>query len=168
MRRPSVSVALPADGPYSRTRRQCDPAARADTASQLFLRLDRRCVLDIWSSGHLVNWSFDGTIGEHAGHMSTFSEQLKERTMAFAESVLRLVDKLPHTPAGRVIANQLANAATSVPSNYRASCNARSRREFIAKLGVVVEEADESELWLTLIRRAAMLPDADVLPVWRE
>jgi len=100
--------------------------------------------------------------------MSTFSEQLKERTMAFAESVLRLVDKLPHTPAGRVIANQLANAATSVPSNYRASCNARSRREFIAKLGVVVEEADESELWLTLIRRAAMLPDADVLPVWRE
>jgi four helix bundle protein len=81
---------------------------------------------------------------------------------------LRHVDKLPRTPAGRVIAYQLADAATSVSSNYRGSCNARSRREFIAKLGVVVEEADESELWLTLIRRSAMLPDADVVPVWRE
>jgi len=100
--------------------------------------------------------------------MSTFSEELKERTMAFADSVLRLVDKLPHTPAGRVIANQLAASATSVTSNYRASCNARSRREFIAKLGVVVEEADESELWLALIRRSAMLADTDVAPVWRE
>jgi four helix bundle protein len=100
--------------------------------------------------------------------MSTFSEELKERTMAFAESVLRLVDKLPRTPAGRVVANQLAAAATSVPSNYRASCNARSRREFIAKLGVVVEEADESEFWLALIRRSAMLSEADVVPVWRE
>jgi four helix bundle protein len=100
--------------------------------------------------------------------MSAFSEELKERTMAFAVGVLRLVDKLPRTPSGRVVAYQLADAATSVASNYRASCNARSRREFIAKLGVVVEEADESELWLTLIRRSAMLPDADVVRVWRE
>jgi four helix bundle protein len=100
--------------------------------------------------------------------MSTFSEQLKERTMAFADAVLGLVDKLPHGPAGRVIAYQLADSATSVASNYRASCNARSRREFIAKLGLVVEEADESACWLELIRRRQMIAVADITPLLAE
>ncbi len=85
--------------------------------------------------------------------------------MALATAVLRLVDRLPTGPAGRVIAFQLAKSATSVASNYRATCNARSRREFIAKLGVVVEEADESICWLELIDRRAMLPNAEVRPV---
>jgi hypothetical protein len=67
--------------------------------------------------------------------MSEFSERLKERAMAFAVAVLRLVDRLPPTPAGRVIAFQLAKSATSVAANDRAACNARSRQEFIAKLG---------------------------------
>jgi four helix bundle protein len=131
------------------------------------------------SSGHLViwligHWSWslkgllDGMIGERLEGMSDFSELLKERTMTFAQAVLRLVDTLPHTPGGRVVANQLANAATSVASNYRASCNARSRREFIAKLGLVVEEADEAEFWLDLIRRAKMLPDSEVVSLARE
>jgi four helix bundle protein len=55
-----------------------------------------------------------------------------------------------------------------VASNYRGTCNARSRREFIAKLGVVVEEADESACWLELIRRRQMLPAVDVRPALAE
>jgi four helix bundle protein len=65
-----------------------------------------------------------------------------------------LIEKLPDTPRGRVIAFPLAKCAPSVGANYRASCNARSRAEFIARLGVVVEEAEESEYWFpSSIRR---------------
>ena len=78
--------------------------------------------------------------------------------MAFAVTVLDLVDLLPPSPGGRVSAFQLAKSATSVVANYRATCGARSRREFIAKLGVVVEEIDESACWLELIQRRSMLP----------
>jgi len=94
--------------------------------------------------------------------MSEFSESLKERSMAFAVAVLRLVDRLPPSPSGRVVAHQLASSATAVTANYRATCNARSRREFIAKLGVVVEEADESVCWLELLTRREMLPRHEV------
>jgi four helix bundle protein len=100
--------------------------------------------------------------------MSEFSEQLKERTMRFAVAILRLVDRLPHSAAGRAVAGQLAASATSVAANYRGSCNARSRREFIAKLGVVVEEADESACWLELVGHCGMLASAEVAPVLRE
>jgi four helix bundle protein len=100
--------------------------------------------------------------------MSEISEALKERSMRFAVSVLRLVDNLPTTAAGRTVASQLAASATSVAANYRGTCNARSRREFIAKLGIVVEEADESACWLELIERSDLLPSSDVSPVLRE
>jgi four helix bundle protein len=66
------------------------------------------------------------------------------------------------------VADQLASSATSVTSNYRASCNARSRREFIAKLGLVVEEADESACWLELIRRCDMISSVEVMPLLSE
>lgn len=103
-----------------------------------------------------------------AAGMSEFSERLKERTMAFASVVLGLVDRLPQTPAGRAIAYQLADSATAVAANYRATCNARSRREFVVKLGVVVEETDESACWLELVERRAMLPRGEVRPVLAE
>jgi four helix bundle protein len=89
--------------------------------------------------------------------MSVQSDQLKERTMRFAVDVLRLIDELPQKTSADVIGRQLAKSATSVASNYRATCNARSRAEFIAKLGVVVEEADESVGWLDMIGRAQLL-----------
>ena len=76
--------------------------------------------------------------------MSEQSEALKERTMSFALNVLRLIDRFPQTSGGKVISYQLAKCSTSVGANYRAACNARSRAEFIAKLGTVVEEAEES------------------------
>ena len=92
-----------------------------------------------------------------AASMSVQSEQLKERTMQFAVDVLRLIDELPQKTSADVVGRQLAKSATSVAANYRATCNARSRAEFIAKLGVVVEEADESVGWLDMIGRAQLL-----------
>lgn len=89
--------------------------------------------------------------------MSLASEQLKERTLVFAVTVLRLIDQLPRTPAADVVGRQLARSATSIAANYRAACTARSRREFIAKLCIVVEEADESVYWLELMIRAKLL-----------
>jgi four helix bundle protein len=94
--------------------------------------------------------------------MSNQSEQLKERTMEFAVNVLRLLDEFPRTIAGDVVARQLARSATSVASNYRATCNARSRAEFIAKLGIVVEESDESEFWLDTCLRKPLCVTPDV------
>ena len=68
-------------------------------------------------------------------------EELKKRTMEFALRVMRLVGALPDTIEGRTIGRQLCKAGTSVGANYRASCKARSNAEFIAKIGVVEEEA---------------------------
>jgi four helix bundle protein len=72
---------------------------------------------------------------------------------------LNLVDVLPRTPAGRAISSQLIRAATSVGANYRSACRARSRAEFAAKLGIAVEEADESLYWLELVRDGKLLPE---------
>jgi four helix bundle protein len=80
------------------------------------------------------------------------SAELQDRTKRFALRVLVLIDQLPNTIGGRVLANQLARSATSVGANYRAACRARSRAEFASKLGIVAEEADESLYWLELIR----------------
>jgi four helix bundle protein len=79
--------------------------------------------------------------------------ELKARTKEFALRVIRLVDALPNTVKGRAIANQIMRSATSIAANYRAACRARSRAEFIAKIGVVEEEADETAFWLELIIR---------------
>jgi len=79
------------------------------------------------------------------------TDELKQRTKNFAVRVTRLVDALPNTVKGRAIANQIIRSATSVAANYRAACCARSRAEFIAKIGVVKEEADETAFWLKLI-----------------
>jgi four helix bundle protein len=86
------------------------------------------------------------------------SAELQERTKSFALRVLTLIERLPNTIGGRVLANQLARSATSVGANYRAACRARSRAEFASKLGTVAEEADESLYWLELIRDGNFIP----------
>jgi len=78
--------------------------------------------------------------------------ELQRRTKDFALRVLNLIEQLPNSIGGRVLANQIARSATSVGANYRAACRARSRAEFASKLGTVAEEADESLYWLELIR----------------
>jgi four helix bundle protein len=78
-------------------------------------------------------------------------KDLKIRTRKFAIDILNLVDKIPNRRSGNIIANQLGRCASSVAANYRAACRARSQAEFIAKIGIVEEEADESVFWIDML-----------------
>jgi len=96
------------------------------------------------------------------------ADELKIRTKDFAIRVIKLVSELPKTVEGRTIANQIVRSGTSVAANYRATCRARSRTEFVAKVGIVLEEADETLLWLELIVAAKLLPRRRVESLLRE
>ena len=76
--------------------------------------------------------------------------------MIFAVAVVKFCRSLPHTVEGNVFRYQLLKAGTSVGANYRATCRGRSNAEKRAKLGVVIEEADESEYWLLLLERSTL------------
>lgn len=93
---------------------------------------------------------------------------LKRRTKEFALRIIKMIDHLPKTMAARVIANQICRSGTSVAANYRAACRARSKAEFIAKLGIVEEEADESIFWLEMIIESRLLPDTKVASLMNE
>jgi len=93
---------------------------------------------------------------------------LKQRTKDFARRALQLVDALPDTRSGRVLASQLGRSGTSVGANYRAACRSRSTAEMISKLAVVEEEADESAFWIELIVDHGLVPPAKVAPLRRE
>jgi four helix bundle protein len=93
---------------------------------------------------------------------------LMQRTKAFALRVMKLVDSLPNTKAGRTIGNQIIRSATSVGANYRAAQRGRSKAEFIAKLGICLEEIDESCYWLELIMESGMLAEPKVKPLHAE
>jgi four helix bundle protein len=86
----------------------------------------------------------------------TYAETLKKRTKSFAIRIVKLYRALPNTGEAKVIGNQFIRSGTAIAANYRASCRARSTAEFIAKIGVVVEEADEIVFWLE------MLVDCDI------
>ena len=94
--------------------------------------------------------------------------QLLERTKQFALRVFKLVGALPQTIQGRAVASQLIRSGTSVAANYRAACRARSKPEFVAKLGLMEEEADESAFWLELIIETDLLSEAKVRPLLAE
>ena len=79
------------------------------------------------------------------------SEALKQRTKQLALVVIRLCRTLPQSAEGRIISRQLLRSATSVAANYRAVCRARSTADFTSKLGLVLEEADETLFWLELL-----------------
>ena len=84
--------------------------------------------------------------------------ELSRRTRAFAVRILKMVDHLPNSAGGRAIAGQAARSGSSVAANYRATLRARSDADFRNKIGVVLEEADETLLWLEMIVEADMLP----------
>jgi four helix bundle protein len=84
--------------------------------------------------------------------------ELKERTMQFAVRVLKFADALPSKPSGRTIANQVARSGCSVASNNRAALRAKSRADFVNKITIVLEEADETPFWIELTALAALLP----------
>jgi four helix bundle protein len=82
---------------------------------------------------------------------------LKKRTKAFALRILKLVDALPKTTAGRALASQIVRSGTSIAANYRAACRAKSTADFIAKMGIVEEEADETLFWLELLEESNLI-----------
>jgi four helix bundle protein len=86
------------------------------------------------------------------------AEQLRDRTKAFAIRVVKLFRALPKTSEAQVIGKQLLRSGTSVGANYRAACRGRSRQEWVAKLGIVVEEADETVYWLELLVDLGIVP----------
>ena len=94
--------------------------------------------------------------------------ELLDRTKAFALRIIALVDALPATPAGRVIGNQILRSGTSVGANYRSCQRGKSRADFIAKLAIAEEEADESVYWLELLAEASILPSERLLPLLTE
>ncbi|HSP45682.1 MAG TPA: four helix bundle protein [Chthoniobacterales bacterium] len=92
-------------------------------------------------------------------------QEMIARTKQFALRIMKLVGALPRSIQGRAIGGQLMRSGTSVAANYRAACRARSKAEFIAKLGTVEEEADESAFWLELIVEGELLTAAKVQPL---
>jgi four helix bundle protein len=89
------------------------------------------------------------------------AEQLKERTMRFALRILRFCRALPQDWEGRFVADQLFRAGARTSANYHAACRARSHRDFTNKLGMVLEESDESVFWLTFAGRSGMNESVD-------
>jgi four helix bundle protein len=83
--------------------------------------------------------------------MQSRQEQLRDRTKAFAVRIVRLYQGLPYWSAAYVLGKQLLRSGTAVAANYRAACRARSKAEWIAKIGIVVEEADEAVFWLEML-----------------
>jgi four helix bundle protein len=83
-----------------------------------------------------------------------FGEKMKARTKAFAVQIVKFYKLLPKTDEARVLGRQILRSGTSVAANYRAVCRAKSQADFISKLGTVVEEADETLLWLELFGEA--------------
>ncbi|MDQ3816546.1 MAG: four helix bundle protein [Acidobacteriota bacterium] len=83
--------------------------------------------------------------------------ELKQRTKQFSLRILKLVAALPQTAEDRAIGSQLVRSGTSVGANYPAACRGRSKSEFVAKLGTVEEEADESAFWMELIIEDGLL-----------
>lgn len=96
------------------------------------------------------------------------SEQMKTRTKKFALDIIRLVLDMPTGLAYQVIGKQLIRSGTSVGANYRASCRARSKADFISKMKIVEEEADESGYWLELLEELHLNPEARLSTLLKE
>ena len=95
-------------------------------------------------------------------------EQLRQRTKNFANRIVKLFRALPHTTEAEVMGKQLLRAGTSVGASYRAACRGRSRAEFASKLGIVVEEADETIYWLELLSDNSVVPPRKLEELLRE
>ncbi|MFA5318140.1 MAG: four helix bundle protein [Patescibacteria group bacterium] len=95
-------------------------------------------------------------------------DELKNRTKQYTLRIIKLVRRLPQNQEGWVVGKQLLRSGTSVGANYRAVCRARSTAEFIAKLGIVIEEADESAFWLELIIESKLINKELIEPLLQE
>jgi four helix bundle protein len=94
--------------------------------------------------------------------------QLKPRTKQLGLRTIRLVESLPKTVTAQAISRQLVRSALSVGANYRAACRARSRADFVSKMGIVEEEADETLYWLEMLVEAGLIRDNLLAPLMKE
>ncbi len=100
--------------------------------------------------------------------VDTQAEQIKRRAKQFALRIIRLFRALPRVPEAQVMGRQLLRSGTAVAANYRAVCRARSKAEFVAKIGVVVEEADETVFWLEMLVEAGIVRAERMEPLLKE
>jgi len=93
---------------------------------------------------------------------------LKKRTKAFALRILKLVDVIPKTTAGRALASQIVRSGTAVAANYRAAPRAKSTAHFLSKLGDVEEEADETLFWLEMLEESELVTAGKLVALKQE
>lgn len=110
----------------------------------------------------IVDWSIDNIRG------SMDADELKKRTKQFALRTIRLVETLPNTRTANVIGNQLLRSGTSVGSNYRSACRGRSRAEFASKVGIAIEEADESLYWMEMLIETGIVQESHLSSLMQE
>ena len=107
-----------------------------------------------------------GSMG--SGNLVMQAQDMKTRTRAFALRVIRLAESLPRTPAANVIRNQILRCGSSVGANYRAACRARSKPDFVSKMGIVEEEADETIYWMELLIDAEIVKKSRIADLMNE
>jgi four helix bundle protein len=100
--------------------------------------------------------------------MATKPEDLRERTKAFALRIVRFFQSLPRTDIARTLGRQVLRSGTSVAANYRAVCRARSKAEFISKIGIVLGEADETVFWIEMLIETKTVPKAKLEELLKE
>ncbi|MCE5276506.1 MAG: four helix bundle protein [Planctomycetaceae bacterium] len=95
-------------------------------------------------------------------------DEMKKRLRAYALRCIRLAESFPKTITGKIMANQLIRCGTSAAANYHAACAGRSYADFLNKLGIVEEEADESVFWIVMAKEAELTKDALVSDLIKE
>ncbi|AMR33129.1 four helix bundle protein [Mucilaginibacter sp. PAMC 26640] len=97
-----------------------------------------------------------------------FAEAFRNRTKRFVVDNIKFFRTLPKTEEAKIIGRQLLRSSSSVGSNYRAACRARSQAEFHAKLSIVVEEADESAFWMEVLVESDVVKHTDLITLLEE
>jgi len=97
-----------------------------------------------------------------------FNEMMRERTKKFALDIIKLSELFSSQTSSKVLEKQLLRSATSVAANFRAACRGRSKNEFYSKICIVVEESDETQFWLELIKESNMISDIHINPLLNE
>jgi four helix bundle protein len=96
------------------------------------------------------------------------TNELKIRTKKFSLMIIDLVEKMPNTISARAVANQIVRSGTSVGANYRAVSRARSDKEFVAKMNIVLEEADETLFWIEIMIEKKWADKSELEIAWKE
>ena len=101
-------------------------------------------------------------------HRAEDIKALQERMKRFGLAIIRMTMSLPDSRATRILSSQVVDSATSSGANYRAACRARSKAEFIAKMGIVEEELDETLYWLEVLQEASFISEQKAEPLHKE